>query len=578
MSETQKERSRPRSQRNPEPVRDYIKTVGSKPAPVGPVAPGDPRFNEWIEHCKRAARDFTYFSEFMCGVRVHPGQVAVVNAMKEDDYGVLAAANGWGKTFLYALLVMWATFSKQWAPVGWGRYRAVVLGPQMQQSLITHAEVESLRSNNHEAQTWCDHPAPCPNGLECPGRKFHPFRLGPWLIPFKTEATHLAFRWKHNGAIINFESGENKAANIEGWRVNLIVYDEARLELHLAHIMDQVFLARGTRTPNQKIVLGSTPLADSYALLDYYRKGESGKPNWWSHLGSIHENIFLFPAQVQKVRDALDPRIVDQVLAGKWVEPPDAFFIRERVLECFLPGTEAPADIGDYKGKFHRNKQYVGGLDVAVSEAGDESVFTLWDITEVPYRVVIQKVFPKGTPLGTVVAWCDIIIQESSATIGFDASGPLGNELDHQVSYDPASYIPIKFTGGNQRASSQVKVQALNNFRHFINNKLWECPYLPDLQKEIVSYNIAKDQNQKKDRLMAQVYAAWVAKDYLNFSGGAIDVKSIERSSYEGAGVSYRSADPPDWAQKTGIQRQWLRMVEKHTQREEMLKALSPDD
>jgi hypothetical protein len=512
---------------------------------------------------------FEYFCEFMVGVRVHPGQLKVVANMDVADYGVLAAANGWGKTFVYALVVMWATFAKKWAPRGWGTYVAAVLAPWMQQSLITHSEIESLRLNKHEAQEWCIHPAPCAAGLSCPDRKRHPFRLSPWLIPFKTPATHLAYRWKHNGALIHFESGENKAANIEGWRINLIVYDEARLEIHLKHIVEQVFLARATRTPNQKIILGSTPLSDSYDLLEYYRKGESGKPNWWSYLGSIKDNVFLFPEQVQKVRDALDPRIVDQVLEGKWVDPPDAYFIRDRVDECFDPGPEPAIGIDSFVGKVRRDGQYVGGLDIAASEGGDESVLSLWDVAPPPingetqsYRVILEKVWPKGTPLADVVAYCDVIIQEFSCAIAFDASSGLGVEFEHQTAYDPTSYIPITFTGGNQKSQAQMKVQCLANLRHFINAKAVSWPYLPETRKQIVGYQYPKDQNLRKDRLMANVYAAWLAKDYMNLSTRGVHI-NVNTPSYRGQGTKYGGlTGRPEWEGKTALQREMLRLSE----------------
>lgn len=446
----------------------------------------DNRREDWLDHCRRAAADFAYFAEFMCGFRLHAGQADVVRLMDEKDYGVLAAANGWGKTLFYALLDLWATFGKRWAPPGWGQYRSVVLGPEMKQALLTHAEIEQIRKGKHEGQLWCDHPAPCPDGPECPRAAHHPFRLAPWLIPFKTQDQHLAYRWKHNDARLHFESADNKATSIEGWRVHLVIYDEARLELYLKFVVEQVILARGTRSPGMRILLGSTPLANSYELLEYFKRGKRGDPDWWSRQGRIEENVFLLKAQIDKIRRNLDPRVVDQVLAGEWVEPPDAYFISQRVVECMDDG-RAPPDIASYLGKANGGHQYVGGLDAAVAEGGDETVVTLWDITQTPYRVILEKVFPKGTPLTTAVAFCDILIQEFSCVIGYDAQGPLGVELSHQVSFDPASYVPVKFSGGGRAGgTSQQKAEAMANFRHFINNKLWWCPNLPELDRKSV--------------------------------------------------------------------------------------------
>lgn len=554
-----KDNDKPHHLRAPDPVQTYIKTVSMVPG--APAVGIDTRTAEWLEHCKRAALDFEYFATFMCGVRIHPGQKKVSEQMDADDYGVIAAANGWGKTVFYALKALHATFAKKWAPRGWGIYKAAVLAPWMQQALLTHEVIEDLRLNRSEFQEWCDHAAPCDQGYSCPDRKRHPFRLSPWLIPFKTEATHLAYRWKHNSAQLHFESGENKAANIEGWRLNLIIYDEARLELHLKHIVDQVFLARATRTPRQKILLGSTPLSDSLDLLDYFRRGESGKKDWWSHLGSIRENTFLSPEQIQKVRDSLDPRIADQVLEGKWVEPPDAYFIRDRVNECFDDTTDEPIGMDSYIGKFRREGNYVGGLDIAAAEGGDESVLYLWDVAVQPNRVVLEKVWRKGTQLSTVVSYCDVIIDEFACPIAFDASSGLGVEFEHQTSHNPTAYIPITFTGGNQKSQAQMKVQCLVNFRHYLNSKMASFPNLVDLKKQIVGYQYPKDQNLRKDRLMANVLAAWLAKDYAAYTGKGLSMK-LSGTSYRGQGTTYGASVRAEWANKTPLQRTMLRLSE----------------
>lgn len=563
----QKDNNRPRPLRPPEPVRDYHKSLNRQEP--------DPRTDAWLDHCRRAAGDFSYFASFMCGFRVHDGQLAVVQSMDQQDYGVLAASNGWGKTLLFALLTLWASFGKRWAPQGWETYRSVVLGPEMKQALLTHFEIDSIRKNKHEGQKWCGH-RPCPDGLGCVDATIHPFRLAPWLIPYKTPDTHLAYRWKHNGAHLHFESAQERASSIEGWRLNLIIYDEARLELHLSHIVDQVLLARGVRAPGMRILLASTPLADSYELLEYFNKGQRHDGNWWSRSGAIDENVFLSPEQVKKVHDNLDPRIRDQVLKGRWIEPPDSYFIRERVEECF-DSAPPPEDISDYRGKALNGHQYAGGLDAAVAEGGDESVVTVWDIAVVPHRVVLQKVFPKATPLTKVVGYCDILIQDFGCVIGFDASGPLGVELQHQVSHDPTSYVPIKFTGGNLKSSTASinKVEALANFRHFVNNKLWSSPNLPELRAEILGYKV-KDQALRKDRLMAQVYAAWVAKDYLGLSTEGLSLPE-GGNPYVGHGTRYGSSGRPEWQGKSDLQRKWLRMVEEHELRETIRRALEEE-
>jgi hypothetical protein len=537
----------------------------------------------WIAHCKRAAKDFVYFCNFMCGVRAHAGQITVADMLTEKDFCVLAAANGWGKTLLYALLVLWASFAKKWAPKGWGQYKVAVLAPWMQQALITHSDVEQLRRGEHEVQVWCDHAAPCEQGFNCPERKAHRFRLGPWLIPFRTEATHEAYRWSHNGALIHFESGENKAANIEGWRLNFIVYDEARLEIHLQHIVDQVFLARAVRTPNQKILLGSTPLSTSKDLLMYFRRGERGHKDWNSYLGAIKDNVFLIPSQVQKVRDSLDERIADQVLGGQWVAPPDSYFINERVEAVYdkVAMSADPYVMEKLDGKYQIGHLYVGGVDIATSEGGDESCFTLWDLNagfdpnepRPAARCVVEKVFQKGRPISVIMDFCEIAIKMFNCIIGFDATSAIGIEFGFQAAHLSVWFVPVAFTGGNQAQLSPIKAQALANYRKFVNERWITYPYLPETLKQTTGYQYPKDQGLDKDRLMAQVYAAWVAKEYIVTPQVALQVPAVNAVSYAGSGVVYGDGVPSEWANKSPLMQKALRLSRERDMQREMEEA-----
>lgn len=502
-----------------------------------------------LEHLLRGKDDFGYFCENILGMRAHPGQRDVVSLMYNKDFGVLAAANGWGKTILYALLMLWATYNRTWA-VNKNRYLAVVLGPEMKQALLTHEHIEAIRNDRHEGQVW--------------DGKQHYFLLKDRLIPFKTQDGHYAYRWKHNGAVLRFESAEGKASSIEGWAPNLVIYDEARLELHLRYVVEEVILARGVRTENMKILLGSTPIMDSYDLLDYYKRGELGDRDWWNRSGHITDNVYLSDKQVDKIRRNLDPRVREQVLAGKFVEPPDAYFISERVEEAFDTGRE-PDDIAEFKGKANPSRTYVAGADAAVSEGGDESAVTVWDVTTTPHQVVLEKVLPRGSPLEKLIAYCDVLIQEFSCQVGYDAQGPLGVQMELMVAIDPGWYVPVKFGGKAVKGgTSSQKMDALANFRHLINDKLWKCPNIPGLKAQILSYSIKKDKSLKKDRLMAQVYAAWVAKDYLTPDQAGFRLNELENVY---AGQSYDFGPHGD-STKSPLMQKWAGLVQKHNEQQ----------
>jgi hypothetical protein len=233
--------------------------------------------------------------------------------------------------------------------------------------------------------------------------------------------------------------------------------------------------------------------------------------------------------------------------------------------------------MGELLGKYITGHQYVGGLDIAVAQGGDESVFTLWDLSmkkdaedpTPPCRVVVEHVWPKGTPLGPVIEFCDAAIAMFNCIIGFDASSAIGVEFEHQITPNITFYVPVTFTGGNQMATSQIKGQALANYRWFLNNRAVVSPFLPKTMAQTTSYQL-KDQHLQKDRLMTQVYAAWVAKDWMVLPLSGITVKHVNRTVYAGEGTQYGgNGDPASWENKTQIQRLAMRLsADRDVQRE----------
>jgi hypothetical protein len=522
--------------------------------------------DELVLKAEKGLNDFKYFCEELLGMRVHPGQLDVVSLMSvpDQDYGCLAAANGWGKTLFYAMLVMWASFYRKWAPAYWREYKAVVMGPELAQALITHNEIEQIRQNRHAGQFWRKETGGDDQQHNC--------LISQYLIPFTTKNKHTAFTWSHNNSKIHFESAKEKASSIEGWALNLIVFDEVRLELHLKDIVEDVFLARATRAAGMKILLGSTPLQDSFDFMEYCDRGMRGGEGWWFRSGGIDENIFLDHEYIKKLRAKLDPRVVEQILAGKFVEAPDSYFVRNRILNCFIG--EAPVIFGEFKGLAKSNRTYVGGVDTAVSETGDYSVVTIWDITgerDKAAQVVYEFEFPRGTSTTKVVEFCDELIKEFGCQIGYDAQGPLGVEFSLNVSQDSGWYLPIRTGGNSINGISVPKSDALANFRYLVNNDLWKSPNLPQLKHEMIAYKFPKDERLRKDHLMAQVYAAWTAKDYLGINVGGLKFNPMENPyGGEKGPFSTRTDDKP----MSSMRREWLQWVDRSKQIEQNEKSV----
>lgn len=486
------------------PARQWKKSLTAQRS----LATLDPAETLLLQAIQKGRNDFTFFCEKILGVRVHPGQERVVESLNQKPFLTLAAANSWGKSALIALLTLWASFYKKWADPLWYPYRFVVLGPEMKHSLLVYNEIEGIRLNRSKFQNWGD------------GKK-HRCLVADQIEPFTTPDKHHAFKFKHNGSLMYFESSEERAKAIEGIAPNVVVYDEVRRELYLEFVVNQVILPRGNRVPGFRMMLSSTPLADSFDFMEFVKRGEDGHPDWTSVKGAITENTFLDKEAVELIRRNLDPRVADQVMKGEFVSPEEAYFIGPNVQEC-MDHDPLPVILDQYKGRALPNHRYVGGIDPAVSEGGDSSAITVWDVTQQPFRVVYEHTLPKGKSVGELLRHANDLIEEYNCIFAFDATGPLGIEMLHQTQVDkPAYYVAVKFGAGNRgsditssKRTSLMKQDILGNFRYLINNKLWTAPNLVDLKKELLGYKL-DDAHLKTDRLMAQALAAWVAKDYL---------------------------------------------------------------
>jgi hypothetical protein len=72
---------------------------------------------------------------------------------------------------------------------------------------------------------------------------------------------------------------------------------------------------------------------------------------------------------------------------------------------------------------------------------------------------------------------------------------------------------------------------------------------------------------------MAQVYAAWVAKEYISAPQIALRVPAINSVSYAGSGVVYGDGVPGEWANKSPLQQKALRLSRERDMQREMEEA-----
>lgn len=512
---------------------------------------------EFFKALEKGEFDFPFWSRTFLGMRVHPGQATTAEMIGDHRISMLRCANAWGKTTFIAIYLLWTSFYRKFRKTD-GTYNAMALGPELRHSLIVHHEIEQIRLNQHAGQTWSKE-----SGGD--GQK-HYFILADMLIPKKDKLnkTLPMYSWDGRNSDIIFATSKNNARAIEGLGPDIICFDEVRLERALNFVVYTVLVPRGFRVPNFKVLLSSTPLASSIAfkdLCDRGAKGEgqrNGKGGFAHHRGPLWENStknggFLGQSDLEIAIEGMPRRNRELAIEAEFTDSPLAFFDMESVDRQMAGETADEMAAEDFKGMYIPGHRYVGGADEATSSnlEADNSVVTVWDVTELPFRVVFEYVFPKGTHTAEMIDYCDKVIKEFHCTIAYDKTSALGWEFESNTEHNTDRYQGIISTGGKRASkdgTSVPKFALLSNFRTMIDNGQWMCPLILPLRGQIVGYEYPVDKGLDTDRLMAQLNAAWLAKDFFPVAkGDEIELPDEYQYSPEQMGV-YSEFDYPDEA------------------------------
>jgi hypothetical protein len=130
----------------------------------------------------------------------------------------------------------------------------------------------------------------------------------------------------------------------------------------------------------------STPDMTSASILYHYKLYQDGLldlNNTWTMEGSLRDNIFFPPEQIEKQYKLYENNpLRDQVLEGKFVFAGDNIFPAQDILE-------AQDDSLNDGVRYEENHTYVIATDTSIGS--DDIVHTVIDTTQKPYRVVRIK-------------------------------------------------------------------------------------------------------------------------------------------------------------------------------------------
>ena len=460
----------------------------------------DTQFVEQV--IKRGREDIIFFATVLLNRRPHtgiPDRYYEINGKRYPYMGqagwfrfsnkkinCLATANRWGKSVVSAIKHLHKGFYK----IGWKgstkefatkSYYTLNCGPETDLTNPVFKEISDIKQD--------------PNCLIADS--FQEVKIDDYFKGFRFD----------NNAEIHFRTASKKARGIHGKPYFYISFDECDREPYLDEVVTEVLLPR-TMDTGGCLDLISTP-AGVQQFKDYFDKGflEEYQENFYSQPGIIEENSseydgYLSPVEIEETRKtimATNPRIVDQVMKGMFIEAPDAVFHHDTIAKLFdtvLPEAQP--------GK--QDREYVAGWDLGIT--ADPTVGFVLDVTEQPYKTVRYEYLPDEQPEVIYQRIREIHSQygiKPSMTI-IDAAGMGGQMFLKELAGDvrPTEWI----TG---RRKGMDKVGLVTGLIRGMDKGEVKCFPIPKFRDELYRYRW-QDEKLRNDHIMAMAMTFWQAR------------------------------------------------------------------
>lgn len=461
--------------------------------------------------------DIVVFSEVLLGMPLHEGQKKFLRE-GTAKVNVLVPANRWGKSITVAIKHIHHCFYKK--GIGRGNfeahsrshYRTANLAPHsdatkpvfdaivaIMTSSFTIPQEDGSALNNHCLISWFLDPDKI-------------IRSTPYRIPFI-----------NNSEILFRSTGEDKGDSIQGKPFGYISYDEGGRSNHLDYELDSNIIPR-LADLNGSLDLVSTPDTSSASIMTHFElfeKGKRGDPGYYSQEGGISDNIYILRNNPNYIEDMIamyrgNP-ILDQVLYGKFVFGGANLYPADQIEEA------KDEDLND--GELYQpGHQYVIGIDTAMGR--DEQVYTVIDVTELPYRLV-RILGAIGNTKSPQMHMNDLIDlywsynKDSNVKIILETwngeSARFFQDLPLELqavtkcfgSWQPPG-ITTKMIGRNPR--NVRKAEILIALQKILANREIKIPNNASLVKQLSIYR-EEDTKLKTDRVMSLALAVWLATD-----------------------------------------------------------------
>jgi hypothetical protein len=347
------------------------------------------------------------------------------------------------------------------------------------------------------------------------GPLFEQNEKGGYTVTF---GDYKGFRTKF-AVTMEYRTTDDNAKAVQGTPKFLITFDEAGRQKNFLNLMGAHVNPRTLDTGGM-IATATTPDVDTGTDYEtWWKKGDPDNyfsdPLFYSSRGKIRDNPYVTEEMIQKLIAGTPDYLLPQVLDGEFVQGSEAFFLKPGIDKCFFEEMK-PAHLREDKG------YYIIGCDLAVVKGGDRSVFTVWDATKRPFRV-LEMVEPKaGTPHPDLIAkmkellefyngeWLDPdhhVVRRSEAILIYDSTG-MGGKMFRT---DMSTLYP-RPRGYDFGGTSKKKLEILTSLRLLLDKGQIQIPgSFGALRQELKDYKRV-DAKLETDSVMAMALAAYMAE------------------------------------------------------------------
>jgi len=464
---------------------------------------------------KRGLKDPVFFPTYWLGIELNPFQKRclekVRKALWDGDYAVSdliemiwKAGNRSGKTVLLSIVHIYFAYYKIGITYGPGyetfKYRTFDISPQSRQAKECLKYIEEILTGR---LSWVIEGRRYSNGSSLKLKDF-----------FEGKNENLGeLRYTNRSITYAFSTGEDQGTGFQGLPAGFISYDECPLSHHLETELDSNVYSR-LGDYGKLVLLVATPNEQAKSQQYFYHlcnQSLKGKNNFLIETGSYLENIFIPMAKREsheKTVMSRDPIMARQILFGEFVSTSGSMFEGIAIERLWRLEHELEPEA---------NREYLISVDWGVSDKGDETVMLVWDVTEVPVRIVKAYAKRGGDPYELIAVLKNLTMAYNEAEVILDGDG-MGGTVFKKLLRDLKPHV---FNAGqDEKANALFYTQVFmtkNRKKRIENGEIIEdnpefgwihSSYYPDLADQLATYQL-DDKKLKQDWVSAFYMGCW---------------------------------------------------------------------